>query len=74
MAKPKKSAPPKRSWRDLDDRHHRSFPTQPSPESLHPDATTVLNAVCGNAEARAIADSYAFRFPVTTLNLQGVCA
>jgi hypothetical protein len=73
MAKQKKSIT-KRSWRDLDDRHHRSFPTQPNPESLHPDADTVFHAVCGSPEARAITDSYAFRFPVTTLTLSEVLA
>jgi hypothetical protein len=73
MAK-KKSTPPKRSWRDLDDRHIRSFPTQPNPESLHPDAGTVFHAICGNPEARAITDSYAFRLRVTTMTFPEVCA
>ena len=70
----KKKSTPKRSWRDLDDRHHRSFPAQPNPESLHPDAETLFRSVCGNAEARAITDSYACRLPVIAMTLPEVLA
>jgi len=47
----------------------RSFTSQPSPESLHPGPDTVLSAVSGNPSARAILDSYAFRFPVTIVEV-----
>jgi hypothetical protein len=63
-----KSSKKKASWRDiLNDGWIRSFPTRPDPESLHPNASTVERAISGDEEARAIADSYAFRFPVTTV-------
>jgi hypothetical protein len=65
----RKSAPTRRAltWRDYSDSLHRSFPCRPDPESLHPGPETVLNAVAGSPEARAIVDAYAFRFPVRIL-------
>lgn len=57
--------PQRLSWRSYDDRSHRSFPAMPSPRSLHPDADTVIAAVSGNPEARAIVASYACHLPVT---------
>jgi hypothetical protein len=61
----KKITTRKLTWRDYDDSTHRRFTSHPSPESLHPGPQTILSAVCGNPGARAILDSYAFRFPVT---------
>jgi hypothetical protein len=69
MSKPKKSTTRKLSWRDYNDASHRSFPNQPSPESLHPGPQTVLSAICGSPEARAIMNIYAFRFPVTIVEV-----
>jgi len=55
-----------RRWTDAFD---RSFPSWPSPESLHPGPQTVLGAVCGSPEQRAIVDAYAFRFPCTIVEV-----
>jgi hypothetical protein len=55
----------KLTWRDYADAVHRSFPSMPSPESLHPGPSTVERAVSGDDEARSIIDAYAFRFKVT---------
>ena len=66
--KTKKTATRKPTWRFYPDGLHRSFPAQPNPESLRPGVSTVERAVSGNAEAQAILDSYAFRFPVTEVN------
>jgi hypothetical protein len=58
--------PSKDAWREISDHKHRSFATRPNPESLHPGPATVERAaMTSNPEARAIIDSYAFRFPVT---------
>jgi hypothetical protein len=71
-AKPPK---PIRSWRDTPDCMHRSYTQRPNPESLHPDADTVLDAVGGNRIARAIVDAYAFRHPVTVVtDLEALCS
>jgi hypothetical protein len=69
MPKRKSASPTHRalSWRDYNDSLHRSFPAQPNPESLRPDSGTVINAISGSPEARAIVDAYAFRFPVRIL-------
>ncbi len=67
MAKAKTAR--KLSWRDFADSAHRSFPAQPNPESLHPGPSTVERAVSADDEARAIIDSYAFRFPVTIVEV-----
>jgi hypothetical protein len=64
--KTKKQPTRKPTWRDYSDSLHRSFTLRPNPESLHPGEDTVLRAISGNEEARAILSSYAFRFPVTT--------
>lgn len=66
----KKIKPTPRSWRDVSDSQHRSFTTRPNPESLHPGVATVERAaMTSNPEARAIIDSYAFRFPVTIVEV-----
>jgi hypothetical protein len=65
MSKPKKATRRALTWRDISDSHHRTFPSQPSPESLHPGPDTTLRAICGSPESRAVVDAYAFRFPVT---------
>ncbi len=53
------------TWRDFGD--GPALKVMPNPESLHPGPSTVMRALSGNAEARAILDSYAFRFSVTTV-------
>jgi hypothetical protein len=65
----KAKSPRKPTWRDYEDALHRTFPARPNPESLHPGASTVERAITGNLEARAIMDSYAFRFPVTVVEV-----
>jgi hypothetical protein len=65
MSKKQANRKSRPSWRAYDDSRHRSFPSWPSPQSLHPNADTVISAVSGDRNARAIADAYAFRFPVT---------
>jgi len=69
MAKTKKTQTKKRTWRDIADATHRSFEDLPSAESTHPGPHTVIAAVCGSPEHRSIIDSYAFRFPVTTVEV-----
>jgi hypothetical protein len=69
MPKKKLNTRPKLTWRDWPESAIRSFPSMPNAASLHPDASTVFAAVCGNPESRAIADSYAFRFPVTIVEV-----
>jgi hypothetical protein len=65
MSKPKSPKPkPKRTWRDIPDGLHRGFSGWPSPPSLHPDDSTIFDAVAGNIAARAVVDAWAFRFPV----------
>jgi hypothetical protein len=63
---PKKSKSTRRTitWRDYPDHLHRRFTQQPNPESLRPDHDTVLAAVCGSPEARAITASYSCNLPV----------
>jgi hypothetical protein len=70
MKKKSKSTRRTITWRDYPDHLHRRFSQQPNPESLRPDHDTVLAAICGNPESRAIIDSYAFRFPVTVMAVQ----
>lgn len=57
--------PRQRSCPEYSDGPANRFHRWPSPESLHPDADTVFNAICGNLSSRCIVDAYAFRFPVT---------
>jgi hypothetical protein len=59
----------KTTWRDYSDANHRSFTTRPNPESLHPSASTATRAITGDEEAQAIIDAYAFRFPVTLVEV-----
>jgi|GEM_PF-4565845 len=69
-----KSKPTPKSWRDIPDASHNNPLTSwPSPESLSPGPQTSFAAVCGNPEAKAIIDGYAFRFPVTIVASLEVC-
>jgi|HubBroStandDraft_5_1064220.scaffolds.fasta_scaffold640178_1 hypothetical protein len=54
----RKPTRPRHSWRDYEDRLHRSFPSMQNPESLHPGSATVIAAVCGSPEHRAIVVAY----------------
>ena len=58
-----------RSWRDTPGATHRKFNTSPSPESLHPGPETIIQAIIGNRNAREISNAYAFRFPVTIVEV-----
>jgi hypothetical protein len=59
MSKTKSAPRPRSTWRDNDDRHHRTFPSWPSAESLHPNEMTMIAAIEGDSSARAIIGSYA---------------
>jgi hypothetical protein len=59
----------KSSWRDYDDRFHRSFPALPQPESLHPNEYTMIRAAMGEEEATAIIASWQLVVPVRVVEV-----
>jgi hypothetical protein len=60
MPKKKTTTRPKLTWRDYPDSSHTNrLNCWPSPESLHPTETTIINAICGDKSAQAILMSYA---------------
>jgi hypothetical protein len=58
-------------WRSIpDDILFRLTPaTTGSAESLCPTTSTVLRAISGDPTARLVIDAYAFRFPVTIVEV-----
>lgn len=71
QSKQKKTKPQRRrpSWRDYADHLHRSFPSLPQPESLRPNEDTMIRAVTGDEEARAIVCAWSLVVPVRVVEV-----
>jgi len=71
MSKKKKVITSKKpSWRNTEnDGWIRSFSLRTDPESLCPTTSTIHRAISGDLTARIVIDSYAFRFPVTVIEV-----
>lgn len=57
------------SWRDHADHLHRSFPSLPQPESLRPNEDTMIRAVSGEEEARAIVCAWSLVVPIRVMEV-----
>lgn len=69
--KQQKSKPQRRrpSWRDYADHLHRTFPSLPQPESLRPNEDTMIRAVTGEEEARAIITAWTLVVPIRVVEV-----
>lgn len=65
MSRKNKTSQCQKTWRDVPDRLHRTFPSLPHPLSLYPDVSLMDRYVSGDEEARIILDAWSFSFPVT---------
>jgi len=54
----KRPKPKKRTWRDYNDSQYPAFTNLPSAQSLHPDASLLIDCVTGSQRAKLIVESW----------------